>query len=487
MGVRVLIALDDSVLADEVHGILEAGGQRSERALPLEATPDRGPPPAVVLVDPDGSDFDLGVFVAAWTRIVAPPVILIYTADADRHDAARAAGATVLTKPMSAERLADEIGSAAEVSHVTPLPRLRAGRGAFTATAAGALAALGLAAGGLPEDEAAAILAGSRKVGLDVVREALRPLRSQYLTPTALLDPLCARRALTETEARFATRKLDGAHTVRALIDRGGFGQEPAARLLWALVSGGAALASPEPDPDGPHALGRLCARTRKWLRARYLRVRGETPLGVLELDDDASREQIEHAALALSLRLAPDRTDTMDLSDLAALAQALWQQVIDARTTLAGPQARDAYEAFRGRTSDTERAARRGERAEAEEIFVRGQQALAAGDSFRAMSELAAAARRCPTDPEFDVWAAWARVLAERARGGAPKLEAARARAGAEEALAGRRPTARSLLPLAYLCEVAGDTDFARYHYEEVLALDPRQALARDGLERLG
>jgi hypothetical protein len=483
----VLLALDDRALGEDVARRLAALGHAPELREPLEATPEAGEVPAVVLVDADHAAFDLPVFAAAWARAQPPPLLMVMTGSAEGRATAERVGATVLGKPMAPERVAHEVGRIAEVSQVTPLPTRKLPRGAMTATTAGALAAIGLVAGGLPEDEAAAIVAGSRRVDLAVVREALRPLQGQYLTPLPLLDTLCARRALTDAEARFAIHVVDGARTLRWLVDRGGIGQEAAARLCWALVCGNAVIATTEPRLDAPHPLGRMAARLRAHLGARYARVRGATPFQVLEVDDDCRVEEAERAAQALALRFAPERRFGVDLAELEPLADALWKQVLDARATLADPERRRAFDAFRVRVAPDEARQRRLAHEEAEESFVRGQRALAAGDAFKAVSELAAAARRCPDEPSYDAWAAWARVLAERARGGDVARSAARERQAAEESLLGRRPRPRALLALAHICEAAGDLHFAKLHLQEVLALDPRAAAARDALSRLG
>src|SRR5262249_13261674 len=153
---------------------------------------------------------------------------------------------------------------------------------------------LGLAGGGLPEDEAAAIVAGSRHVDPIVVREALRRHVHEYVAATPLLDKLFARRILRGDEAQLAAR-LDGTRTVKTTIDGGPLPQVQAARLVWGLLCGEAIAVMAEP----PGQVGSV----RDHLRARRARLENATHYDVLELPPDAAPIDIDRASALLSAR----------------------------------------------------------------------------------------------------------------------------------------------------------------------------------------
>lgn len=480
--ISVLLAIEDVAVGGELVEGLEAVGHSVSWVGPLDASPDvrrgQGRRFDVVIVDGDATGLELAVLGAAWQRVDPPPALVVLASTAPARIAAERIRATVVAKPVVAATLAEEVTRAAA-----------APRGATAPTAVSALRVLGMAAGGLPEDEAATIIAGSRQVNVGIVREALRPHMNEYVTATPLVDAMIARRAVTDAEARFALA-LDGARTVRGVIDSGGMDQLAAARLTWALVSGAVALLTAEPPEDDAHPAARLVATMRDHLRARRARLEKATAYQVLEVDQDAQPADVERAALMLSTRFAPEKLAGLDLGDLGALVDPLWQQVLRARAILVDPQARQSYDARRltlEPDADAQRMRRRIDAAEAEAAFVRGQRALAAGDAFKAVSELASAARRLPDEPDYEVYAAWARCCANEARGADRRDSARHERAVAEAALSGRRPRPRALFALGLLCESAGDLTFARQHLRDALACDPRLAPARQALARLG
>lgn len=475
----IVLGIDDAAVGSELAGALEEAGHHVSRVGPLDVGPGGGGRrPDVIVVDGDAPGLDLAVMAAGWRQQPPPtPALIVLAATAPARVAAERVRAVVLTKPVAAAALADE------VTRVASAPR-----GVAAPTAASALSVLGLAAGGLPEDEAAAIIAGARTVDPAVVREALRPHVHAYVTVQPLLDALCARRSLTDPEARFALA-LDGSRTVKGVIDSSG-DMLAAARLVWALVSGGAVQLTSEPPGDVAHPRARQVARLRDHLRARRARLGKPTPYDVLEVDPDTSPAECERAAMMLGARYMPERLAGMDLGDLAPLVEPLWRQILRARAILVDPVQRQSYDIERltlEPDADARRMRRRIDQQEAEAAFVRGQRALAAGDAFRAVSELAAAARRLPDEPDYEVYVSWARVCAEEARGQDKAAAARRERPTAEAALAGRRPRPRALFALGLLCEAAGDRDDARQHLAEALACDPRLAPARQALARLG
>lgn len=480
--VSVLLGLDDAVLGGDLAEALERQGHRVTWVGAAEVGPDttlapRDGTPTVIVVDGDAEGVDVAALAAAWRRYDPPPAFVVLCGTPVSRLSADRARALVVSKPVDTRTLLAAVVRAGS-----------APRPAGPPTAEAALRVLGIAPGGLPDDEAATIVAGARHVDAAVVREALRPLVYGYVTRRPLLDRLLSRRALTEREAAFAV-ELDGTATVKRLVDSGALEPVGAARLIWGLVSGGAASITAEPPDDADHPRARFLARARDHLRARRARLQGATAYEVLEIDADASTAEVERAVQLLASRFAPDLLGALDLGDLEGLVRPLWNQILQARALLVDPRARQAYEDQLLRLqpdADEQRQRRKQDRLSAEEAFVRGQRALAAGDPFRALSELATAARRLPDEPDYEVYAIWARVVADEARG-VPRAEAAlRERSAAERALFGRRPRPRACFALGLLAEAAGDLEAAREHFNEALLCDARLAPARAALERL-
>src|SRR5204863_9938325 len=143
------------------------------------------------------------------------------------------------------------------------------------------------------------------------------------------------------------------------------------------------------------------------------------------------------------------------------------WQTILRARAVLTDAAERMRYNDAVGRHRAqlvSPWAFGPNDRARAEEAFARGQRALLAGEPFKAVSEMAAAARAHADHPDYEASLAWARYRAEASRGA--REDAAREeRRNAEVALAGRRPWPRALVALALLCAAAEDADAARWH----------------------
>ncbi len=470
----VLVGLDDPASGDELRLAIEAAGHAVMVCGALEVGQSGWPAtPDVLLVDGDSPALELGVLWAGWGKRQPPPVLLVLTGSPEIRRAAQKIGAQVILKPTSATRLASEIGYA------------RAEPGAPAVNPSAALRLLHKMVGGAPEDEAQTILAGAARAPLATVREALRPLAHCYLAVTPLFETLRARGVLDADTARFALAP-GGARTLRRVIDSGGWDAERAARLLWALLCGGVLIARGEPRLDAPEPLERLTARFRAHVRARAQR-RGASGWQVLEIEPGAPSEDVERAAQAFAVRYAPERWQALDLGGETALAEAVWKHVLWARATLTEAKGRAAHDLRFPRPINEDVKRRQTDANDAEQAFLRGQRALAAGDHFKAVSELAAAARRFPDEPAHDAYAAWARVVAEAARGGDKRKHAARERAALEDATWGKRPGALWLLALGLLCDAAGDDAFARLHLQEALALDRHFAQAQKALELLG
>lgn len=480
----VLLGIDDPSAGREICAALQEAGHEIDwvPALEITPTPARTQSPDLVVVDGEAPGMELGLVVAAWAKRDPTPAMLVLGTTAAVRAAAERVRARFLPKPI----VPDELVEIASVS-------LARGQGYGSLGAATALRILGLPAGGLPEDEAAAIVTGARNVNLAHVRESLRPRMHDYANATALLDRLCARRALNASEARLATKLLDGTRTVRGAIDGAGKASESvpealpahtAARLLWGLICGGAVALQREPPAAHP------TARLRAHLRARVARCANATHYAVMEVGVEAAPTDLDRALAYLEFRYGPEATARHDLGDLAAPADKLWEQIIEARQVLGDTRLRATYDQglYPGKSElDEMRSRRRTAVDEAERFFARGQHALAAGDVFRAVSDFAVAARRCPEQPDYEVCAAWARVLAAEARGADRVSAAAREREGAEKSLLGRRPHPRAELVVGFLCEAAGDAPAAVGHLRDALAVDDKLVAARQALARLG
>jgi DNA-binding response OmpR family regulator len=480
----VLLGIDDPSAGREICAALEEAGHQIDwvPALEITPTPARAESPDLVVVDGEAPGMELGLVVAAWAKRDPSPAMLVLGTTAQVRAAAERVRARFLPKPIVPEELV-EIASAS----------IARGHSYGSLGAATALRILNLPAGGLPEDEAAAIVTGARNVDLAHVRESLRPRMHDYASATALLDRLCARRALNASEARLATKLLDGTRTVRGAIDGAGQASESvpealpahtAARLLWGLISGGAVALHREPPAAHP------TARLRAHLRARVARCSNADHYKVMEVGVEAAPPDLDRALAFLEFRYGPESTARHDLGDLATPAEKLWEQIVHARQVLGDTRLRATYDQglYPGKSElDEMRSRRRTAVDEAERFFARGQHALAAGDVFRAVSDFAVAARRLPDQPDYEVFAAWARVLAAEARGGERTAAAARERDVAEKTLLGRRPHPRAELVVGFLCEAAGDAPAAVGHLREALAVDDKLVAARQALARLG
>jgi CheY-like chemotaxis protein len=479
----VLLGIDDPSAARELTHTLEAAGYSVGWVGALDITPGPGrATPDILLIDGDAPGMDLAVVAAAWKRREPPPALVVLGTTQTARTQAGRVNAPILAKPVDREHLLSE------------LARIEAGaRGDKQLNPASALRALSLVGGGLPEDEAALIVSGGRQIDVAMVREALRPYMYSYAIPTPLVERLLARRSFAPIEAKLAV-SLDGGRTVRGAIDGlpraeddatpiGSLSSHQVARVIWALASSGAVSLQPEPPPH--HRTGRL----RAHIRARKKRLHGANSYQVLDLNFDATPGEIARATVLAEMRYGPMVLEEQDLGDLAAAANLSWEQIARARMVLGDPRLRADYDAsLIARHSELEeyRATRRIDTDEAERHFVRGQQFLGAGDIFRAVSELAAAARKMPGRADYEAYAAWARFLADEQRGSDRRLTASRERQIAEESLAGRLPWPRASYALGLLCEAAGDIPAATTYMREALQGDEKLVPARQALARM-
>jgi len=474
----VALALDDVGLAVPLQEILEAAGHRVLWSPPLVDGPDQLPAGAridvVVLAERRGQPYGDGL--ERWRDLDPPPgVLAVVMSDAGR---AAAEGARV---PL--------VASTAQPAEVAAaVKRALALRWSGRLAPGYARGHLGLAAEADRAADAARVIAAAReRADLDVVREALRWYALHYVAATSLVAELRERRALEIPEVD-SVRLMDGTRTAQTLVRTAPIGPAQAGRLLWALACAGAVTFTPEP-PDLSTTERRATAMARAHLRARAVRAERATLYDLLELTPAAGAAEIDHACKMLAIRYAPERLAKLDLGDAAPLVQPIWQAVLRARRILNDPADRLRYnEALGRKRAEIDSAWVLGphDRARAEESFARGQRALVSGEPFKAVSEMAAAARAHADHPDYEASLAWARYRAELARG-KPREETARAeRARAEEALLGRRPWPRALVALALLCAADEDPDAARWHLGEALACDPTLPAARQLLGRL-
>jgi hypothetical protein len=316
----------------------------------------------------------------------------------------------------------------------------------------------------------------------------LRWHAGSYATPTQLLDQVREERVLTvpelETSAHF-----DGTRTVQTLVKAGPLDAQATVRLLWALVSMGAVVLTPEVH-DLATSPRRALAEIRDHLRARTKRLERSTYYDVLELTPLAEYPEIERAYQLVGWRYSPRALARYDLADVAALAQPIWDHVEKARSVLVDDAERGRYTDYLRKhlpELDTVWAIEIPAIKAAAEAFARGQRTLAEGDAHRAMGELAMACRHHPGHPDYEANLAWAKFRIEVAAGKDQLATARAARGEVERWLVGRRPWPRALVALALLCASGGDPEAARWHLHVALAVDPNLPAAQQLAQRLG
>jgi hypothetical protein len=474
----VALAVGDVGLAVRIQESLEAAGHGVLWSAPLAggpaALPGGGAADVVVLAESAGQSLAQGLL--RWREHVPPPALLaVVVTPAGRQSAA---GERVMVVEAGAPPR--EIAAAVD--------RALAMRWAGRLAPAYARGALGLDPEPDPVSDAARIVAAARAVDFDLVREALRGHADRYAAATDLVDRLREMRALEIPEVDLV-RRMDGAHTLRTVI--GGLSPSaarPAGRLVWALASTGALSLTPDP-PDLATPERRAVSAARQHLRARQARVQHATHYDVLEVTPAAEPAEIDLATRSLALRFSPERLQALDLGDAAGLVAPLWRAVLEARAVLTDPAERLRYnDGLRARLPSLTSAWAVGphERERAEQAHARGQRSLLADEPFKALSEMAAAARAHADHPDHEASLAWARYRAEVARGKPREAVARVERRAAEAALAGRRPWPRALVALALLCVADDDPEAARWHLGEALAGDPNHPAARQLLTRL-
>jgi hypothetical protein len=332
------------------------------------------------------------------------------------------------------------------------------------------------------------IVRAAREVDLSLVTACLRWHAHEYVMANDLVPKLRELRALIHPEIQ-VTSRLDGTLTVQRLVSADAGDGVLAGRLLWALLSIGAATTSPEP-PDGSSPARRQLRSTRDHLRARARRLEKATHYDVLEVPRYANPQLVDYAARALALRYSPTHLKGQDLGPLQSLAESTWKQILVARAVLMDGIDRANYDdAIEARRSELRSpwAFEVYEGNNAEERFRQAQAHLVAGDAFKAVSSFASTCRAHPEQPEYEAYLCWARYRAELARGKPSDEVAGVERKKAEEWLVGRRPWPRALVALAFLCAADGDRDAARFHLHEALRVNPNLPAAKQLLSRIG
>jgi hypothetical protein len=478
---RVALALDDVGLAVPLQENLEASGHQVLWSPPLVDGPEALAPPGApvdVVVVAEASGRLLGPGLHRWREREPPPALLAVVLTQAGRDAAAAERVPVVAASAPPRAIAIAVDRALLVRWAGGLSRAYA-RGA-----------LRLVAEPDPARDAARIIAAGRQVDFELVREALRGYAGHYAAATDLVAALRDLRALEIPEVSMVSA-IDGAHTLKSVVRAAsaGLGAAQAGRTLWSLACTGALLITVEPcDLGTPER--RAVGTARQHLRARQTRLAGASHYDVLEVTPAAEPAELDLAVRALAVRFSPERLQSLDLGDAAAMVAPMWKAIVAAAAALADPAARlEHHDELRARMPGFSSVWALGphDRQRAEQAFARGQRALLAGEPFKAVSEMAAAARAHADHPDYEASLAWARYRAELARGKPRGEAAARERAVAESALAGRRPWPRALVALALLCVADEDPEAARWCLGEALAVDPALPVAQQLMARLG
>jgi CheY-like chemotaxis protein len=479
---EVLFVSDDASTMVQVSDDLEAAGLAVRWVPPREGDPARQKTvPDVVVLDTEATGMNAVEAARAWRAIDPAPALAVWGEGAAGQQLAAKLGLAFHPKRTAAAALGQALRRAAETRFVGALSR------------GSALHALGLAGTSDPLQDTVKVVAGARQVDLALVRDALRVYADSYVTVVGEIEPLRELRALTIPETNLLL-SIDGARTLRRVVDSSVMDATGALRFLWALASMGVVVVTPEPKDDARWPAARIVARVRRRLAARRdVVARAKTFFDLLELPPDFERAPpLADAALrGMAVWYAPDGLAALDLGNLAPVVPEYWQQALKAHQTIADWATCKRYFFWlieRGIDLQPEMMARRHRDPEAAAAFQAGQAALAAGEAFRAVSQLAAAARLDPDEPDYEAYAGWARYLAEHARGtsGDTRAVLARETRVIEGMLVGRRPRGRALYVLGLMAQVMGDLDLARTSLNDALACEPTLAPAQRALARL-
>ena len=468
---RVLLTIGEVGVAIEIQERLERAGHTV--TWDTERRGGIGAALIDVAIIPGGSD--CGARIAAWRKTASVPAMVVLGSNADL-EVAKASGVVGLT---SSEPLLAAIESAI------------GNRFGTTISENVARAALSLSANLADEQLRAAIIAAGRSGPPAVVRAALESRRQLYVTATALCGQLRAERVLDVPEIEIASAS-NGAVTLERVIAGSQLEALEAGQRVWSLASAGALRFDSDPPDDSTSDRRRVRA-LRNHIRART-KLTMPTAYDVLDVTRGAYVEDVEDAVRCLGYRYAPTALATLDLADLAGRANEHWEKILESRAALYYEQGQKELEAF---IDQQVAAAPSGALKESwgradmdptagRAAFARGQAALSAGEVFKALSEMASAARAHPSHPVYEAYLSWARYRSDVARGADRAETARRERTSAEAASLGRRPFAQALVALGLLCVADGDAAAAQWHLTESLALNPELPAAKLILARL-
>ena len=477
---RVALALDDVGLAVPLQELLEAARHHVTWSPSLVVGPGALPPggaPLDAVVTTDARGRELVSTLAAWRDLDPPPALLVVVTAAEGRQAAAAARAPSVA------------ASAPPGAIAVAVERALLARWAGRLSPAYARGALRLARDPDPVRDAARIAAAARQVDFDLVREALRDHAGDYAATTPLFEQLRELRALEIPEVELG-RRMDGAHTLKTVVRAAGnLGAQQTGRAVWGLASAGAVSLTPDP-PDLSTPERRAVGMARRHLRARMARQERATHYDTLEVTPMSPASEIDQAVRMLAVRFSPERLQQLDLGDAAALVAPLWQAILRARSVLLDPADRLLHhDEVRARRAELSSVWTFGpyDLEKAEQATARGQRAMVSGEPFKAVAELATAARAHPDHPDFEATLALARFRAELARQKPREQAAPPERRHAAEWIFGRRPWPRALVAMAMLCAADQDADEARAHLREALECDSNLPAARQLLARLG
>jgi len=472
----VLIALVDVGLGVQLEEQLSQAGFSAKWDASQVDGPRAGEMPEVVLLDADALGVKLARVAAWWRSLPAVPGLLAIGSSQIACDQAPRARVTLVAPTAKPTTLARAIRDAAQL------------RLAATLTWEVLRTAVGLPAA---KDGPAAwqpTLVAARKLAIEIPLAALRWLAQCYVTPTPRLDELREERVLSVPELE-GSAVIDGTRTVQTHVRAGPLDPHATARLVWTLACCGALDVTPEVR-DVATPARRLLAELRAHLRARATRLESSTYYDVLELTPLAEYEDIETAYQLLATRYSPPVLAAHDLATLATNVEPMWQLVEKARSVLVDHAQRGRYHDWLRQRIGTLRTVWAIEPARvttAADAFARGQRALGEGDIHKAMSELAAACRAFPGQPEYEANLAWARYRVQITSGRDRHEAAVAERHAVEQLLLGCRPWPRALIALALLCVAASDADSARWYLHSALAVDPGLPAAVQLARRLG
>jgi tetratricopeptide (TPR) repeat protein len=203
----------------------------------------------------------------------------------------------------------------------------------------------------------------------------------------------------------------------------------------------------------------------------------------LLEIDRDASADEVKQAYFKLAKRFHPDRFLSNDLRNLRRRAEAVFERISEAHDALRSEDKRREYVALLADPrikGDKKRAQTVGQ---ADAHFMRAQQLISQGEWAKAEETLRRAIDLYEDDPEYHAALGWVTYQnpqttprSRRTSAIKPLLKALQLKADHE----------RSHLTLGRIYELEGLADEAVRHYQKVLEVNGRNNDAAQALGRL-